>query len=74
MTITATDLVLAGSLITNGVILFNWAKARDYADMLRHSADGWKASADDWRRLYIDLRANCHRRDPKTGRLMKKGH
>lgn len=68
------DVAFAGSIITNFIVLWNWAKARDHAEAMRHRSGGWRKAAEDWRRLYLELRETCHRRDPKTGRLMKKGY
>ena len=64
-------IALAGSLLTNLVLIWKLIDASYRAALLRADIHYWRDSANDWCRLYDDLRRNSVQRDPKTGRYMK---
>lgn len=64
---------LIGSLIGNGVLAIAHADAKYHRDHWRHRST---ELMDDYERLlqdYMRLRSTSHRRNPKTGRLMRRG-
>ena len=64
-------IALAGSLLANLVLIWKLIDASYRAALLRADIHYWRDSANDWCRLYDDLRRNSVQRDPKTGRYMK---
>ena len=67
----AASIALAGSLLANLVLIWKLLDANYRAALLRADVNYWRDSANDWRRMYDDLRRNSVLRDPKTGRYMK---
>lgn len=63
---TLTYIILSVSLLANFALLIAWAAAGA-------AARYWRDCFDTQRRLYLELRRNSHRRDPRTGRLLPKG-
>jgi thiosulfate reductase cytochrome b subunit len=64
---------LIGSLIVNFVLAVAYTDAKYGYAHWRRRASGLM---DDYERLlqdYMHLRSTSHRRDPKTGRLMRRG-
>lgn len=64
-------IALAGSLLANLVLIWKLIDANYRAALLRADIHYWRDSANDWCKLYDDLRRNSVQRDPKTGRYMK---
>ena len=69
----AASIALAGSMLANLVLIWKILDANYRAALLRADANYWRDSANDWCKLYDDLRRNSVQRDPKTGRYVK-GH
>ena len=69
----AASIALAGSLLANLILIWKILDANYRAALLRADIHYWRDSANDWCKLYDDLRRNSVQRDPKTGRYMK-GH
>lgn len=67
----AASIALAGSMLANLVLIWKLIDASYRAALLRANNDYWRDSANDWCKLYDDLRRNSVQRDPKTGRYMK---
>ena len=67
----AASIALAGSLLANLVLIWKLIDANYRAALLRADIHYWRDSANDWCKLYDDLRRNSVQRDPKTGRYMK---
>ena len=67
----AASIALAGSLLANLVLIWKLIDANYRAALLRADIQYWRDSANDWCKLYDDLRRNSVQRDPKTGRYMK---
>ena len=67
----AASIALAGSLLANLVLIWKLIDASYRAALLRADIHYWRDSANDWCKLYDDLRRNSVQRDPKTGRYMK---
>lgn len=61
-------------MLINAVLAWAWWEARYSAAHYRTDRDYWHHSAIDWRNKLDDLRRNCVRRDPRTGRYTKKGY
>ena len=64
-------IALAGSLLANLVLIWKLLDENYRAALLRADIHYWRDSANDWCKLYDDLRRNSVQRDPKTGRYMK---
>ena len=67
----AASIALAGSLLANLVLIWELIDANYRAALLRADIQYWRDSANDWCKLYDDLRRNSVQRDPKTGRYVK---
>ena len=67
----AASIALAGSMLANLVLIWKILDANYRAALLRADIHYWRDSANDWCKLYDDLRRNSVQRDPKTGRYMK---
>ena len=70
----AAEIALAGSLLANLVLIWKLIDASYRTAMLRADADYWRDSALHWSKSFDDLRRNSIKRDPKTGRYVKKGY
>ena len=67
----AASIALAGSILANLVLIWKLLDENYRAALLRADIHYWRDSANDWCKLYDDLRRNSVQRDPKTGRYMK---
>ena len=67
---TTLEMILLGTLLGSFAVNL-WLAGRLHAAL----GDIWqeKFMVAVWKDAFEDLRANSHRRDPKTGRLMRKG-
>ena len=70
----AETIALAGSMLANVILIWKLIDASYRASLLRADVDYWRDSASHWTRLFDDLRRNSIKRDPKTGRYVKKGY
>jgi hypothetical protein len=67
-------IAMSASLVLNLLLIWKLIDASYHKAILRADIDYWRDSAGHWCKLFDDLRRNSVPRDPKTGRLIKKGY